>query len=106
MTSPTEVRWIASESHRWALFPKRRSRGEGEVEFFHQWPEAFAESFIDRAEDVVGVEMLAIDAAAGADVVAHLFEPGKLVGSEGNSGSALLVQPGCEALTNVFFEWL
>src|SRR5439155_24559134 len=98
MTSPTEVRWIASESHRWALFPKRRSRGEGEVEFFHQWPEAFAESFIDRAEDVVGDEMLAIHASAGADVVTHLFQPGELIRSEGGAGPAFFLEPADKTL--------
>ena len=50
--------------------------------------------------------MLAIDAAAGADVVAHLFEPRELVGSEGDSGSALFFKPIGEALADVFFEWL
>ena len=48
--------------------------------------------------------MLAIDAAAGADVVAHLFEPGELVGCEGDSGGAFLFEPSSEALTDVFFE--
>ena len=49
--------------------------------------------------------MLAIDAAAGTDVVAHLFEPGELVGSEGYSGGALLFEPFSETLADVFFEW-
>ena len=58
-----------------------RSCGKSEIKFVHQRPEFLAESFVDRAENIVGFEMLAIDAAAGADVVAHLFEPGELVGS-------------------------
>jgi hypothetical protein len=49
--------------------------------------------------------MFAIDAAAGADVVAHLFEPDELISSEVSSSGALLLQPGCETLADVFFEW-
>ena len=75
------------------------------IKFIHQRPKLFAKSFVDRPENVVGFEMLAIDAAAGADVVAHLFEPGELVGSESDSGGAFFFEPSGEALADVFFEW-
>lgn len=48
--------------------------------------------------------MIAVDAAAGADVVAHLFQPGELVGCEGGPGDALFFKPARETLPNVFFE--
>src|SRR4051812_36874036 len=48
--------------------------------------------------------MLPIDAAAGADVVAHLFEPGELVSCEDDSRSSLFLKPTNETLTDVFFE--
>src|SRR6266513_5862330 len=50
--------------------------------------------------------MFAIDAAAGADVVAHLFQPGELVAGECDSGSTLFFEPSIEALADMFFEWL
>ncbi len=59
---------------------------------------------MDWAENVVGFEMFAIDAAAGADVVPHLFQPGQLIGGEGDSGGALVFEPSSETLADVFFE--
>jgi hypothetical protein len=44
------------------------SCGEREIKFFHEWPKVFTESFVDWAKDVVGLEMLAMDAAAGAAI--------------------------------------
>jgi len=84
--------------------PSSLLRGQSEVEFFHEWPEAFAESLIDRAEDIVGLEVFALDAAAGANVIAHLFQPGELIGGETDSSAALLFESSGESLPNVFFE--
>ena len=53
-------------------------------------PETFAEAFVDRSENIIGFEVLTVDAAAGADVVAHLFKPSELVGGECDSDGALL----------------
>ncbi len=82
------------------------SRGKSKIEFIDQWPEFLAKSLVDRAENVVGFEMFAIDAATRAYVVAHLLKPGELVDSEGDVGGALFFQPGCELLADVFFERL
>src|SRR5206468_103327 len=71
-------------------------------------PQLLTERLVDGTENVVGFEMFAIDAAACANVVAHLFQPGKLIGRKANSGFSLSFEPCGEAFADVFierFEW-
>src|SRR5262249_40601710 len=80
-------------------------RCQREVQLFHERPKSFAESFIDGSEFVRSFKMLAINATAGADVIAHFFQPGELIWIEANSGTTLLFQPTSETFAHVFFEW-
>ena len=82
-----------------------KSRGEGEVEFFHERPKAFAKGTVDRAEDVVGFEVVAVHAAAGADVVAHLFQPREVVGAEGGAVGTFLCHPLIKSLVHMLLKW-
>ena len=50
--------------------------------------------------------MFAIDAATGADVVAHLFKPSELVRSEGNPTVILFLEPRRETLLHVLLKRL
>src|SRR5439155_3607964 len=49
--------------------------------------------------------MFAIDAAAGADVVAHLFQPRELIWLKDDSCRAFFFEPLRETLFHMFFEW-
>lgn len=79
---------------------------QSKVEFLHQRPESFAKGAVDRAQDIIGLQVIAVDAAAGADVIAHFFQPGELGVVELDSGGAFSFQPGGEALADVIFERL
>src|SRR3984893_3256979 len=84
----------------------QRSCRKCEIKLFHNRPEMFAEDAVDGTENVVGLEVLTIHAAASNDVIAHLFQPQHLICCEPYVVPALRFDPLREPRANVLFEWL